>query len=269
MLDLPDTLRCPPNPLVAQNRSAGMALFGQLGWPMVERRGRSAANAFEDDGGDAAQEAARQAEQTSARFAQALDLLDHGVLLLTSDGQVSHVNKAARRELARGHALQVVAGRLQTRRGADAAALREAVQVAALRGFRRLLALGQGGERCSVAVLPLQPAATQADHGVAVVFARRQLCDPLTVEWFARSHSLTMAETTVVKGLCDDLTPQQIAEQQGVGLATVRTQIGAIRMKTGACSIRALLHMLALLPPVASLLPDLASDAAPRQVLHA
>lgn len=265
MLELPEVLRCPPHPLVAKDRSTGLELLGPLGWPLVERRGREASHHTDGEAADLAQEASQQA----ARLAQALDLLDHGVLLLASDGRVSHLNKAARRELARGHALQLVAGRLQTRRGADAAALREAVQVAALRGFRRLLALGQGRERCSVAVLPLQPLAEQADHGVAVVLARRQLCDPLTVEWFARSHGLTMAETNVVKGLCEDLTPQEIAEQQGVGLATVRTQIGSIRSKTGACSIRALLHMVALLPPVASLLPDLAAEAAPRRMLHA
>ena len=62
------------------------------------------------------------------------------------------------------------------------------------------------------------------------------------------------SETAVMRGLCADLTPIQIAARQGVGLATIRTQIGNIRIKTGACSIRALVRQVAVLPPLVSAL---------------
>jgi hypothetical protein len=39
-----------------------------------------------------------------------------------------------------------------------------------------------------------------------------------------------------------------------VGLSTIRTQIGSIRLKTGASSIRALVRQVALLPPLVSAL---------------
>jgi DNA-binding CsgD family transcriptional regulator len=246
MLNLQDTLRDAPNPLLG------------MGFPMDDRR----AAAF--SGATQAEEAGQ-----SDRMAQALDMLDHGLVLLSADGRVLHQNKAARRELAHDHPLQVVDGRLQTRQGSDAAALRDAIAAAAQRGLRRLLALGQGDGCTSVAVVPLAPQDGDGPHGVALLLARRQVCQPLTLEWFARSQGLTMAETAVVKGLCADLTPQQIADQQGVGLATVRTQIGSVRMKTGAGSIRALLRQVALLPPVASVLPALTGASAMGRPLNA
>ena len=70
-----------------------------------------------------------------------------------------------------------------------------------------------------------------------------------------------------MKGLCADFTPQQIANRQGVGLATVRTQIGSIRLKTGACSIRARVRQVALLPPLVSALLGAPRDS--DRVLHA
>lgn len=194
------------------------------------------------------------ASQQHRRMAQMLDTLDHGLLLVDAEGRVAHLNKAARRDLDASHPLQLAGDHLATRQGADAVPLRDALQGAALRGLRRLLMLGEGRQRVSVAVVPLAPLGTESQHGVALLLGRRQVCEELTVDWFARAHGLTMAETAVIKGLCADFTPQEIAQRQGVGLATIRTQIGSIRQKTGAGSIRALVRQVALLPPLVSAL---------------
>lgn len=215
-----------------------------LGIPPVERRGRPERREAE-------------AAAPGQRMDQVMDMLDYGLLLVAPDGRVRHLNKAARRELELGHPLQLQEGLLHLGTARDAAALRDALSQAALRGLRRLLVLGQGAQRANVAVVPLPPLAGEAEHGVALLLARRQVCEQLTVEWYARSHNLTLAETTVAKGLCADLTPQQIADQQGVGLATVRTQIGSIRLKTGVGSIRALLRQVSLLPPLVNALQGL------------
>ena len=108
--------------------------------------------------------------------------------------------------------------------------------------LRRLLQLGDAQLRVSVAVVPLPALGADDQPGAAVLLGKRQVCEELTVEWFARAHGLTMAETTVIKGLCADLTPNEIAARQGVGLATIRTQIGSIRAKTGAGSIAELVR---------------------------
>ena len=195
------------------------------------------------------------------RMAQMLDTLDYGMLLLADGGQVSHVNKAARRDMDHDHPLQLDGDCLLARLSVDAAPLREALAGAADRGLRRLLQLGDVRTRISVAVVPLPALGADDRSGVVVLLGKRQVCEELTVDWFARSHGLTHAETAVIKGLCADFTPQQIAGRQGVGLATIRTQIGSIRLKTGACSIRALVRQVALLPPLVSALQGFAACA--------
>ncbi len=191
------------------------------------------------------------------RMAQMLDALDYGMLLLTDAGEVSHANKAARRDMDDSHALWIDGALLQTRRPQDAGPLHEALRGATQRGLRRLLQLGEGCASISVAVVPLPALGADDRPGAALLLGKRQVCEELTVDWFARSHALTMAETAVMKGLCADFTPQEIAQRQGVGLATIRTQIGSIRTKTGAGSIRALVRQVALLPPLVSALQGL------------
>lgn len=210
------------------------------------------------------------------RMAQMLDALDLGLLMLTNTNRVQHVNRVAWRDLDEQHPLQLVDTthdglQLEARFGPDVLPLRQALVGASQRGLRGLLPLGTGAKRISVAVVPLPALSATDTPGVAVLLGRRQVCEELTVDGFARSHRLTAAETAVMKGLCADLTPQQIAERQGVGLATVRTQIGSIRQKTGAGSILALVRQVARLPPLVSALhgapgPALRDGA---RVLHA
>ncbi|MCK6434971.1 MAG: helix-turn-helix transcriptional regulator [Aquabacterium sp.] len=193
----------------------------------------------------------RQTDHThSRRMTQMVDEIDYGLLLLADDAHVAYVNRAARRELEGHHPLQLVGRELRARHGHDAAPLRDAVRSASQRGLRRLLRLGEGAERVTLAVVPLPVQPGEDLHAVMLVLGKRQVCEELTVEWFARAHGLTLAETAVVKGLCADLTPQEIALRQGVGLATIRTQIGSVRAKTGSASIRALVRQVAMLPPL-------------------
>ncbi len=195
---------------------------------------------------------------TQRRMAQMLDTIDYGMLLMADAQKVAHLNKAALRDLDDTHPLQLVGATLQARHSHDSARLREALVGASQRGLRRLLQLGpqggDGGQCISVAVVPLPALGSDSPFGAALLLGRRQVCEELTVDWFARSNQLTMAETAVMKCLCRDLTPQQIAVHQGVGLATIRTQIGSIRLKTGATSIRALMRQVALLPPLVGVL---------------
>jgi DNA-binding CsgD family transcriptional regulator len=181
-----------------------------------------------------------------------LDELDYGVVLLLRDGgRVVYVNHAARTELRGGHLVDVVDGALHTRRDADAQALGEGL-AAAQRGLRRLVTLGAEDTRASVALIPIGSPLPGGPALVAAVFGRRRLCEQMSVQWFARAHGLTPAESRVLELLCDGLDPRDIATVNEVGMATVRTQVNSIRDKTGAGSIRALLQRLAMLPPMVS-----------------
>jgi DNA-binding CsgD family transcriptional regulator len=179
-----------------------------------------------------------------------LDEVDYGMLLVAQDGHLLHANKAARRDLDAQHPLQLLGRELRPRLEADHAALREALAQASRRGLRHLLKLGDAAEHCSVAVVPLGPGGAAGEQAVLLMLGKRNMCEELSVEGFARSHGLTLAETQVLKGLCGGLPPQDIALRHGVALSTVRTQIGSIRAKTGAGSIRALVHRVAQLPPM-------------------
>ncbi len=207
------------------------------------------------------------------RMAQMLDAIDYGMLLVDERGHVALANKAARRALDDSHPLQLRDDMLHTLAPQDMQPLRDALAAAAQRSLRKLLHIGQGAQRVSVAVVPLPALGREDSNGVALLLGKRQVCEELSVDWFARAHGLTLTETTVIRGLCQDLTPQEIAKRQGVGLATIRTQIGSIRAKTGAASIRALVRQVALLPPLVSALqavpaPQAASPVAPPDGSH-
>lgn len=186
-------------------------------------------------------------------FARMLDEIDYGMLLVADDRVVLHANHVARAELDAEHPLQLLGAELRVRHPQDVAPLREALAGARSRSLRRLLSLGQGAQRVSVAVVPL-PAADGDEALALLVFGKRRMCEALTAHWFAREHGLTPAEARVLAALCDGRPPVKIAEEQGVAISTVRSQIGAIRSKTGAPSIRALVRQVAVLPPLVSAL---------------
>jgi len=189
-----------------------------------------------------------------------LDEIDYGMLLVTEQAQITFQNHAARTELDGEHPLRMQANLLGTRGPEDAAALQEAL-AAAQRGLRRLLNLGQGEQRVSISVVPLSDPASALRGGSGYVtlltLGKRQVCSPLSVQGFARSFNMTPAETRVLEALCAGLKPNVIAEQGQVAVSTVRTQIGSIRVKTGAASIRELVRQVAVLPPLVGALRGL------------
>ena len=111
--------------------------------------------------------------------------------------------------------------------------------------------MGAQDSRTELALIPIGASLGAGQPLVAAVFGRR-LCEPMSMEWFARSHGLTPAESGVLQLLCNGLDPRAIAAANKVRMATVRTQLICIRDKTGAGSIRALLQRLATLPPMVS-----------------
>jgi len=177
-------------------------------------------------------------------LARALDELDYGIALLGADGELLHLNHRARELLGAALALHWTGTRLAARDPQDAAALQEALHAAARRGLRRLLTLGRGDARQVAALVPVEAGVA------ALLLGKSRVCEDLSIQCFARNHALTAAETRVLAALGSGARPTQIAREQGVKLSTVRTQIGAIRDKTGADSIATLVRQVAALPPM-------------------
>lgn len=184
----------------------------------------------------------------------ALDEVDYGMLIVADPARVLHMNHLARTELVGAHPLNIAAGVLRATSADDEGPLLDALVDATRRGRRCMLTVGASPNRVSIAVVPL-PAGQVGERGVTLLmFSKRRVCEELSVDAFARSHGLTVAETQVLKALCAGITPNEAAQCQGVRLSTVRTQIGSIRAKTGATSIRALVQQIARLPPLLSAL---------------
>ena len=195
-------------------------------------------------------------------LAATLDEIDYGMLLLTDEVQAIHVNHAARAELDATHPLQLLGRELRARCPQDVAPLADALHAAAHRGLRKLLTLGEGAQRVSVSVVPLSLPDAASEPVTLVMLGKRQVCEVLSVQGFAHSHGLSAAETRVLAALCSGVPPMRIAAQLGVAISTVRTQIGNIRLKTGAASIRALVQQVAVLPPLMGVLRGLAGAVA-------
>ena len=188
-------------------------------------------------------------------LAMMLDEIDYGMLLLSDESNVLHANHVAKSELDASHPLQLLGRQLRVRHATDLGPLRSAIADAAQRGLRRMVSLGSGEQRVTLAVVPLANHSDAANGPLTLlVFGKRHMCAALSAHWFARCHGLTPAEARVLAALCAGETPAATAAAQGVALSTVRSQIGAIRTKTGAESIRALVRQVAVLPPLVSAL---------------
>ncbi len=194
----------------------------------------------------------------------ALAEIDYGVLLLDDDGRVVHANPVAHAETRSDHPLQLAGDRLRTRDVRDASVLHAAIEGASRRGLRKLISLRMAtGELVSLSVVPLA-GISEAGSGAAVdlhprnavlvMLGKRRVGGELAIESFARIHGLSSGETRVLLALNAGLQPTELACRHGVAIATVRTQIGSIRAKTGASSIRNLLRQLTTLPPLQGIL---------------
>ena len=185
-------------------------------------------------------------------FAQMLDEIDFGMLLLDDELEVVHINQVARCQLDAQHPLQLRGAALRARQPADGAIWAGALKGATQHGLRRLLSLGAGSQAVNVAVVPLSAPAQGGGAAILVVLGKRAVCGELGVQWFARNQSLTQAETRVLSALCAGYEPREIAKDHGLTLHTIRTQIGSLRAKTGALSIRDLIRHVSMLPPLVS-----------------
>lgn len=185
----------------------------------------------------------------------ALDELDYGMLLLDDRGRLVQANQMGHQHCTATHGTcRLHNGRVHARHDTDEPALQRALGHAAS-GRRSLLKLGDAPHVETVAIVPLSsPLGGRAGDAILLVFGKQQVCEALSVEHFARVHSLTHAEGMVLTALCAGDEPSAIARKFGVAVSTVRTQIASVRQKTQAASIRDLVRQVAMLPPIVSVL---------------
>ena len=200
-----------------------------------------------------------------------LNQVDYGLVVVDADSRQFQFANSAGLAALEGRSgtdganrvdsgLRLTHGQVTTCRSNQSEQLRQVLQRTKT-GLRGLLSLGDSQQASAIAVVPL--ALPTASEGVAgapasiprhfalLVLAKQQLCDNSTMALFARERGLTSAEGQVLAQVCKGLRPAQIADQHGVQISTVRTQLRSIRMKTCSETIRELVQKVSVLPPMA------------------
>lgn len=187
-------------------------------------------------------------------LATALDEIDYGLLVVDSAARLRCLNHAAQVALQDDPTpLRVVAGHLDTDDARESRQLVDAIRNATGRGLRCQLRLARAGKTLALSVVPM-PARADQPATALVILAKQHLCEALSIQAFAAAHRLTSSETRVLAALTRGDAPAAIATRRNVAISTVRSQIGSIRAKTGATSIRELLRTVSVLPPLRGVL---------------
>jgi len=191
-----------------------------------------------------------ETDSVPALLAFLVDELAHGVLVVSAQGKLLHVNHAARRELDRAMVLGAERGELKVLMPADAKAFQTALGKA-IAGKRGLIRLAGEGADFTLALVPLQRQMGVPCDRIALVLSRVGVSESGVFGAFARNHGLTHTEEQVLVLLCRCLSTPEIAVQMKVAVSTVRSHVRSLCAKTASSGVRELVNRVAILPPIA------------------
>ncbi|MBN8486310.1 MAG: helix-turn-helix transcriptional regulator [Burkholderiales bacterium] len=198
----------------------------------------------------------RQTSAVQRLLSALLDEVDHGMVVLSGDGRVLHLNHAAQHALDQPHPLSRSDGRLSARQPEDGRQLKWALQQAITARKRTLLHLWLDGVDHSVSVMPLPQLAASEDpragsgDWVLIKLGRQQLAGGLAVSAYGQARGMSIREQEVLQALCDGLKPAEIASRLGISVTTVRSHVQNLRRKAGAPDVTTLICQVARLPPM-------------------
>ncbi len=185
-----------------------------------------------------------------------LDEVDYGLVVLDADARILLANQLARQELGGERFVRLRQDKFTPSLVRHASKL-DAALGSARRGQRSMVTLGGADGELALSFVPLnsgmqsQSGAQMPDTPLAlVIFGRRDACEALTLQQYGQLYGLTRAEQALLPAIIRGLSVEAMAQQQCVSLSTVRTQLGSIRGKTGAKSLRLLTARLTSLPPI-------------------
>jgi DNA-binding CsgD family transcriptional regulator len=108
--------------------------------------------------------------------------------------------------------------------------------------------------RVNVMPLPMHAVALRLPSAAAIAFVSEAAAPTgASVEAASRIYGLTPAEARVTRHLVSGLDPQQIADQSGASINTIRTQVKSILAKAGVSRHADLIRLVATLPQVEAL----------------
>lgn len=186
---------------------------------------------------------------------EAMDKLPFGVLLLSDDLTVVEASASARATVASSDFVHAQGGRLGFRRTTDAQAFARTLaadptDVAGREGVVVVRGLTQSGDvtllTMPLAVAPDEWTRPRARH-LVLVFDAVRMPTPSRV-LLQRTYGLTASEARLAASLATGLSLGEIAEQRGLSVLTLRSQLKSVFGKTGT-SAQAQLVRLVLTGP--------------------
>jgi DNA-binding CsgD family transcriptional regulator len=181
-----------------------------------------------------------------ATFADVLDRLSAGLMLLDAQGRVVHTNAAADDMLRDGGLMRAIGKRLATGEAQAERTLRETPILPRAEGTH----LGRegvvvpvrtcDGERYIARAMPLASAAPRRGMGetaeatTAVVVRRATMDPPSPPDIIAESYKLTPTELRVLFALVEIGGVPDVAAALGIAETTVKTHLARLFAKTGA-----------------------------------
>jgi DNA-binding CsgD family transcriptional regulator len=192
----------------------------------------------------------------------ALDRLPFGVIIADAAGRALIVNRAAAEMAAANDGLLLRDGRLATARTEETAALArhvaEAVQTAGRRngqgGGALLVSRPSGRRPFALLIAPLNPDMTLAAQHQApaalILITDLDRRPELLGNRLAELFGLTPAEACLAVALAGGKRLEDVAEERGVRMPTLRTQLRAILDKTGTRRQTDLMRLVIALPAV-------------------
>ena len=190
----------------------------------------------------------------------ALDRLPFGVIVADASGRALIINRAAEKMAAKNDGLILRGGHLTVTRTAEAAALArhiaEAARTAACRkgegGGALLVSRPSGRRPFALLVAPLSPdltlAAAHQAPAVLILITDLNSGPAVLGKRLIELFGLTPAEACLAVALSAGKRLQDVAEERGVRLPTLRTQLRAILEKTGSGRQADLVRLIVSLP---------------------
>jgi DNA-binding CsgD family transcriptional regulator/PAS domain-containing protein len=194
----------------------------------------------------------RETGYRSAISQEALDCLAAGVLIVDREGRVLTVNPSAERILSLGDGLTVRYGKLCARRNFETGKLAGLIAAAAsaltpASGYM-LIARAGGGMPYVLGVAPVGVALSAFDWPVAMVLIAAPVENYSSEVELADLFGLSPAESRLAAALARGKKPPEIAEEFGVQISTVRTQLSAILKKLNVERQSDIVRLVSIIP---------------------
>jgi DNA-binding CsgD family transcriptional regulator len=184
----------------------------------------------------------REIEQLSAT----IDQLGSAVIIVSATGAILRVNELGRAVLEDGSVLKSVQGALVVTDDGVRDTIKTAFEGDVLQPAMCAVPSTGGGHKI-LAIMPLDA----GRHEFALFLKSEEPEIPAIGRHLSSAFNLTPRQVSVLLPLLEGLSPAEVSERLGIGIATVRTHLHSLFVKTGTSSQVELVSLiLTAMPPV-------------------